>query len=169
MGRKRDQREGGRRAGDAEREHGCELVPDRAQPAGEPALQEDDHERHRAEDGDGVGPCCCMRAVPELAQQQPSEQEGQGRRHAEPARERLQRERGRGRTAGDCQQQRELVRAHPDYPRASARLMAETTARRLAVTMLWCTATPQLVCSPISTCTYAAARASEPEPSACSW
>ena len=46
--------------------------------------------------------------------------------------------------------------------------MAETTARRLAVTMLWCTATPQLVCSPISTCTYAAARASDPEPSACS-
>ena len=116
-----------------------------------------------------LGPRRRMRAVPELAQQQPAEQERERRRHAERARERLERERSRRRPAGDRQQQRELVRAHPDYPRASARLMAETTARRLAVTMLWCTATPQLVCSPISTCTYAAARASEPEPSACSW
>ena len=43
--------------------------------------------------------------------------------------------------------------ARERYAIASARLMAETTARRLAVTMLWCTATPQLVCSPISTWT----------------
>ncbi len=51
---------------------------------------------------------------------------------------------------------------------AQARLTAETTALSEAVTMLGSMPTPQRIRSPIAHSTYAAARASPPEDSACS-
>ena len=51
----------------------------------------------------------------------------------------------------------------------AARLTALITALRLAVTMLASSPTPQRICSPTAHSTYAAAMASPPALSACSW
>ncbi len=58
-------------------------------------------------------------------------------------------------------------KAEPTYRRA--RLIAETTALRLALTIDESTPTPQRTLSSTVHSTYAAARASSPEDMACSW
>ena len=107
------------------------------QTADEPALQQHDHERDGAEHGDRIGP---RRRRAEPSQSSPSSSPPS--RNASGVGTPSARATGSSAsaaaaappaTASSSASSCALTRV---YPRASARLMAETTARRLAVTML---------------------------------